>query len=444
VQNSEANPEAPVVESEFASSPQSLERVLRVFAPLRPSFIYERLSTRTRAPERTTIGFGQEWRPESTHPDEPFEAIRRRVAAGRGSPSEGPRGVLAFLSYEALVGDGPVRDEHAPTPYSLLIQPSAIVELDHQAGVARLTGPWPHAASLMKDAFTKTREDIVEKPTNIAPDEGVEAWRAVSTEEEFADSARSLQREIRQREDVVGVALSVQLERTAAIDPLDAYLILRRINPSTCMFFAEEGDFALWGATSLPIMRVSDRQITAETDGATRPAPSGAADAWIPTAKENEEYDLVVAALREDLSGVIQPESLVFTADREPRQYFNLRHLFAEVTARLAEGVDAVAALRALTPHGAATGFSKRGAIDLIRAHDARPRGPYAGAIGFFRHDGSADAACVIRSAWKSGNVVRTRAGAKIVSGSDPAAEYRESVSKTLPLRRVVGQLVAS
>jgi len=76
----------------------------------------------------------------------------------------------------------------------------------------------------------------------------------------------------------------------------------------------------------------------------------------------------------------------------------------------------------------------------LIDRFDARPRGPYAGAIGVFGGDGSADVACVIRSAWKVGSALRTRAGAKIVADSDPASEYRESVLKTLPLRRSIAQ----
>lgn len=206
------------------------------------------------------------------------------------------------------------------------------------------------------------------------------------------------------------------------------------------MFFVESGSFALWGATSLSVLSVRDRRLVAETDGATRRVEAGDTSRWVPNSKEIAEYDLVVSALRDDLDSVIDADSLQFISDREPRQYFNLQHLFAEIEGELASGVDAVEALRRLTPHGAATGYPKPGAVALIDRFDARPQGPYAGAIGVFGSDGSADVACVIRSAWKVGSALRTRAGAKIVADSDPASEYRESVLKTLPLRRSIAQ----
>jgi len=136
------------------------------------------------------------------------------------------------------------------------------------------------------------------------------------------------------------------------------------------------------------------------------------------------------------------PASLAFTAEREQRTYFNLRHLFAEAVGDLAEGVDAVAAVKRLTPHGAAAGYRKAAALDLIDQFDVAPRGPYSGIVGIFDNNGGADAACVIRSTWQAGTTIRTRAGAKIVADSDPIAEYEESILKTLPLRRTVEHIL--
>ena len=432
-----------VLEFPFNSSPGSLSNVLRAISPSRPSFIYERISTRTRAPERTCIGIGRNQFPSATDEADAFGNLRRYLtehAAGRDSP----QAVFAFLSYEALVAEAPPAGGSLATPHYLLISPSLLIDLDHVAGVARLSGDRHGALSDIKAALTQEGGGTPQQ-SRLAPSaDGLSGWRPNQTQEEFVATASLLQKEMAARGDIVGAALSVELELEAACDPLEAYLVLRQINPSTCMFFVEDQEFALWGATSLPVLKIQGRQLTAETDGATRRIEPGAADTWIPSAKENEEYDLVVAALRDDLAGVIEPSSLAFVADREPRQYFNLRHLFAEVTGRLAPGVDAVSALKRLTPHGAATGYGKSAAVELIGRFDARPRGPYAGAVAVLDLDGSADAACVIRSAWKVGSTIRTRAGAKVVSTSDPAAEYQESVLKTLPLRRSIGQVISS
>ena len=423
-----------VVTVPFASAPGLVDEILRVIAPARPSFIYERSSTRTRHIDRTYIGFGR--REIDPTPDDAFTSLREHLAASAHSTAPS-QAVMTFMSYETLVG---ASGGDTTTPARLLIDPVFLIDLDHVAGRATLSGDFRPQLEAIRSAMARAGSAAAHQPRHPNGDVRLKDWKVRPAEDAFVRNASALQLEMARRDDVVGAALSVELELDAQLDALEAFQALRLINPSTCMFFVEDGDFALWGATSLPVLKVNGRDLTAETDGATRRVEAGSPDDWVPSDKENAEYDLVVAALREDLEGLITPSSLAFTADREPRQYFNLRHLFAEISARLAEGTDAVTALQRLTPHGAATGYAKPAAIDLIGRFDLCPRGPYAGAIGVFGRDGSADAACVIRSAWKAGSTIRTRAGAKVVAGSDPAAEYQESLLKTLPLRRSVGQ----
>ena len=103
---------------------------------------------------------------------------------------------------------------------------------------------------------------------------------------------------------------------------------------------------------------------------------------WIPSDKENAEYDLVVAALREDLDGLITPSSLVFSADREPRQHFQSAPFVCRdfgagwwkepTRSRHCSASRRTALRRAMPP----------AAIALIERFDIRPRGPYAGVIG--------------------------------------------------------------
>lgn len=419
----------------FGSEAFDLDSLLRGVAPETPSFVYERASTRTREPLRTFIGFGRVADGPATAGADAFAGLRTAIGNLASSP-DGAQVVLAFLSYEALVGS----EAAADTPGQLHVTPALLVDIDHETGEAKLTGQEGALQEAVRAALGRLRPGIPPTGGTAAgsAEEAVSAWTHNQTEAEFIANAAELQREMAARPDVTGAALSVELSSTLDVSPLAAYRVLRRINPSTCMFFVQDGAFALWGATSLPVLSLDGQRLVAETDGATRRVDPGETAAWVPNSKEMAEYDLVVSALRDDLRGVVDEASLRFVADREARQYFNLQHLFAEIEGELVAGVDAVEALRRLTPHGAATGYAKRGAVALIDRYDARPRGPYAGAIGVFGSDGSADAACVIRSAWKVGAQIRTRAGAKIVAGSDPAAEYQESVLKTLPLRRSV------
>jgi anthranilate synthase component 1 len=412
----------------------ALPAVIEVL-PARPTFIYERLSTRTRQVEKVYVGFGEiEGTPGSI---DAFSDLRSSIENALSSP-RAATAVLAFMSYEALRPKSPQRECQTLVPRYTILQPRLLLELDYRQRTARLSGDYEAVLDTARAALLKSATKVREKTTIDPGIDTIERWSIRPSKHEFLKAVAEVQKEIGARQDLDGVCLSVELESRAQIDSLESYLVLREMNPSTCMFYLEHELFSLWGATSLPILQVRDRRIVVETDGATRRVEPGAADQWNPTDKELEEYDLVVAALRDDLDGVVVPASLTFTSEREQRTYFNLRHLFAEAVGDLAEGVDAVAALKRLTPHGAAAGYHKAAALDLIDQVDLAPRGPYSGVIGIFDHKGDADAACVIRSTWKAGSTIRTRAGAKIVAGSDPVAEYEESILKTLPLRRTV------
>jgi anthranilate synthase component I len=403
--------------------------------PARPIFIYERTSTRTRQIEKVYVGFGEvEGIPYSTD----AVADLRSSIVNAFSSSRASTAVLAFMSYEALRPRSLQCEGQTLVPSYTIVRPTLLLELDYRRRTARLSGDYEAAIDSVRAALLTPAPRDQEKTTIDPGIDTMKRWSIRPSKNEFLRAVAEVQREIRARQDLDGVCLSVELESQAKIDSLENYLVLREMNPSTCMFFLEQGQFSLWGATSLPILQVRDGRIVVETDGATRRVEPGAADQWNPTDKELAEYHLVVAALRDDLDGVVVPASLTFTSEREQRTYFNLRHLFAEAVGDLAEGVDAVAALKRLTPHGAAAGYHKAVALELIDQFDVAPRGPYSGVIGIFDHNGDADAACVIRSTWKAGTTIRTRAGAKIVAASDPVAEYEESILKTLPLRRTV------
>lgn len=418
-------PEANDVYALAAPSDQWVPLLLRALLPQRPSFIYERLSTRNRNLEITYIGFGNTNTTGEVEAADALDGLRRCAQGHSLGMASGEVG-LAFLSYEALTGTA---------SDFVYIRPRFLIAIDYLRRTLTLSGDYHrHAqtiAQVLQDSAFRSAPKVPELDESL-----LGGWQEKPSLDEFVQSAAALQKAMSASRDAVGVVLSVQATREASdVDPLDAYLVLRSINPSTCMFFLENGDLVLWGATSLPIFKQEGARITAETDGATRPVDRQS-DEWNPSAKEHAEYDLVVRRLRDDLASVTRPASLSWIADREKRRYFNLEHLFAEIQAQLAPNTDAIDVLRALAPHGAALGHSRETATRLIREFDLQPRGPYAGAIGIIANNQSADFATVIRAAWRIGSTVYTRAGAKIVAASDPGSEYRECLLKTLSLRR--------
>jgi menaquinone-specific isochorismate synthase len=65
----------------------------------------------------------------------------------------------------------------------------------------------------------------------------------------------------------------------------------------------------------------------------------------------------------------------------------------------------------------------------MIRRLEGRPRGWYAGPVGWIGLD-EADFAVGIRAGIVRGRTLRAFAGAGIVSGSDPKAEWDETARK--------------
>ena len=77
-------------------------------------------------------------------------------------------------------------------------------------------------------------------------------------------------------------------------------------------------------------------------------------------------------------------------------------------------------------------------ALQWIRALEPSHRGWYAGAVGWMGPDGRGDFTVGIRSALIHGHRALLFAGAGIVAGSDPAAEWAETELKLSVAREAI------
>ncbi|MDY5403895.1 MAG: chorismate-binding protein, partial [Trueperella sp.] len=147
-------------------------------------------------------------------------------------------------------------------------------------------------------------------------------------------------------------------------------------------------------------------------------------------AKELAEHTMLVDLARNDLARVATPGTRKVAALLQVDRYSHVMHLVSRVTARLADGMDALDAYRACMNMGTLTGAPKIKATQLLRAQEKRRRGSYGGAIGYLRGDGSMDTCIVIRSAFVAGGVAAVQAGAGVVRDSNPQSEADETLHK--------------
>jgi len=420
--------------------------------PSLPTFVYERLDPTTRRPTATWIGLATA-ATETAAADDPFDLLRQQlIIPGNG---EAPGEVFSLIGFPQ--GDRFVqRKDTASTamPRAVFLAMGIYVRIDHQRGLGHVI----EATAATADPEANSSLNLVDwagileaampagdPELKLDSQEAAFAWEPSISANEFADGVHRFQQRMAGADEIGGVVLSVQMISPTRSDPLASYRALRHINPSTCMFLLRHGEFALWGATSLSLVQVKDGHLIAETDGATHPVPDlppGQTFTWTPSDKEIYEYDVVAAALHDDLDPVSRPGTLLFTREREQRTFFGLSHLFAEMQADLGDNIDAVRAVQALFPHGAAVGHPRKAALELIDEFELVPRGPFSGMVGIFGVDGSADVAAVTRSMWTTPSGSYAQAGAKVVPASNAQAEYNESILKTKAVRAAARQVV--
>jgi menaquinone-specific isochorismate synthase len=174
-------------------------------------------------------------------------------------------------------------------------------------------------------------------------------------------------------------------------------------------------------ATSRPMAGTVPRGATAaaETSGLARLTGSP---------KEAVEHRLVVDAVAEGLAKVADR---VEVARPEVVRLATVAHLATEVTADLTEPRPTALELAGLLHPTPAVGGSPRdAAMAVIAALEPFDRGRYAGPVGWVDGAGDGEWAVALRCATLEGRRARLLAGAGIVAGSDPDAEWAETEHK--------------
>jgi para-aminobenzoate synthetase component 1 len=118
--------------------------------------------------------------------------------------------------------------------------------------------------------------------------------------------------------------------------------------------------------------------------------------------------------------------------------FASVHHLVSSVTGRLADGMDAIALLRAAFPGGSITGAPKLRAMQIIEELEPHRRGVYCGAIGWLGFNGDMDSNIAIRTLVSSAQSLRFWAGGGLVADSEADAEYQECLDKAAALLELV------
>ncbi|MEJ6520710.1 isochorismate synthase [Shewanella bicestrii] len=118
----------------------------------------------------------------------------------------------------------------------------------------------------------------------------------------------------------------------------------------------------------------------------------------------------------------------------------HIQHLHRAIRAELKQGVNDFQLLQALHPTPAVGGLPRESAMRFIREREGYMRGWYAGACGYFNKYES-EFSVAIRSALIEPGKINLFAGAGIIAGSDPVAEWQELENKLATIMSILIEL---
>ncbi|MAG55329.1 MAG: aminodeoxychorismate synthase component I [Planctomycetes bacterium] len=244
--------------------------------------------------------------------------------------------------------------------------------------------------------------------------------------------------------DVYQVNLAQRWSVPRPRDLVGFYRRLRAENPAAFGGFATANGETLLSVSPERFLRCDGVQVETRPIKGTAPrSDDPARDAALAarlreSEKDRAELAMIVDVMRNDLSRVCVPGTVVVSRPLDVETHPTVHHLVATVRGTLAGGRDRADLLRATLPGGSITGAPRIRAMELIDVLEPSGRGPYCGAFGYLGYDGRMDTNILIRSGFTAGDTLHFFGGGGIVAGSDPDLEEMETRHKVAGILRAL------
>src|SRR3989442_3862538 len=294
-------------------------------------------------------------------------------------------------------------------------------------------------------------ENRIDRVRNLVKESGRESQvvfgepKSNLSQEEFCDRVRRAKEYI-QSGDIFQVVLSKRYKIPFKGSLLRFYRALRTINPSPHMYYLKFGDREIVGSSPEMLARKIGRNAESFPIAGTRPFTGDSARnkalaaELLQDEKERAEHVMLVDLARNDLGRVCDYGTVKVPEFMRVQGYSHVQHIVSRVTGQLRKNATSFDLFRAVFPAGTVSGAPKVRAMEIIEELETTARGPYAGAVGYFSANGSADFAITIRTLCAQDGYCNLQSGAGIVADSVPDREWIESERKTAALFTAMDQ----
>lgn len=346
----------------------------------------------------------------------------------RGGGPFGGGVAIGAVTYEAAYYLEPVLlkrgrvDSRLPTAFFIIPEGYAIY--DRLLGRGYVAGELPRAASAQPGALE------VRGPVDMTDPGEYMKWVA-EARERIAGG------------EVLQVVLSRWIEYTARGDLFRLYTALADSNPSPYMYFIKCRDVHLIGTSPELLVKVQNGRVETHPIAGTRPRGStededlALEEDMLRDEKELAEHIMLVDLARNDIGRVCRLGSVAVEELFAVEKYSRVQHIVSRVWCMLDRRYLPVDALLAVHPAGTVSGAPKVRAMEIIAELEDRPRGLYAGAVGFIAPS-LLEFAIIIRSIVVQGGSAKIQAGAGVVYDSTPERELKETEIKLSALKSVI------
>ena len=271
-------------------------------------------------------------------------------------------------------------------------------------------------------------------------------FTALFSKEEFCDIVERAKRHIFEG-DIFQIVPSNRMSADFEGSLFNAYRMLRTINPSPYMFYFSGTDVEIAGASPETLVKLENGVLHTFPLAGTRPRGKTEEEdkalerELLADEKELAEHNMLVDLGRNDLGKISRFGTVEVEKLHSIERYSHVMHIGSTVRSEIADGYDALDAIRAILPAGTLSGAPKIRACEIIAQLENNKRGIYGGAVGYIDFTGNMDTCIAIRLAYKKNGKVFVRSGAGIVADSVPEKEYQECLNKAAA---VVGALKAA
>ena len=349
-------------------------------------------------------------------------------------------GWFLFLTYELAAEieprlSLPAAPEKA-VPIALAVRCATAIIVDHLLQTTTLVAENEYADSLK--ALRSDLESLKKQPDGRVNVESMEE----DDPQQFLDGVSRIYDYLR-----AGDTFQINLSREWRTDCANGtnaaslYAKLRRSNPSPFAGLLQWKKWSVLSSSPERLIEVRDGVAQTRPIAGTRSRIDGdtaAIDELIANPKERAEHVMLIDLERNDLGRVCEAGSVRVDEMMAVESYAHVHHIVSNVRGTLRKNISPGDVIRAVFPGGTITGCPKVRCMEIIAELEGVGRGAYTGALGYLDRNGDMDLNILIRTFTLCEDRVRFRAGAGIVSDSDPQRELDETRAKARGLLRAL------